>query len=57
MERIFYCYSKPLKEFLVNECDVRYFAKGIHDKTLKKFWMFNGNVKLNENLKVWRSRK
>jgi hypothetical protein len=57
MERIFYCYSKPLKDFLVNECKIRYFSKGKHDKTNKKFWMFCESNELNKNLTVWKSRK
>ena len=56
MDKIFYCYSKPLKDFLV-ENQERYFSSAIHNKTKKKFWMFNGNEKLNNLLTVWSKRK
>lgn len=54
--KIFYCYSHPLKEFLIRNGE-KHFAKGIHDKTNKKFWMFNGTKQLNQLLTVWRNRK
>ena len=41
MDRYFYCYSYPLKEFLLSNGQVSIVA-GIHPKTHKKYWVFNG---------------
>jgi len=54
--KIFYCYSNPLKEFL-KQNNINHFAKGLHDKTFKKFWMFEGNEELNKLLTIWRNRE
>ena len=56
MERYFYCYSKPLKDFLLSNGE-RYIVKAIHKKTKKKYWLFEGTEKLNELLAEWRLRK
>ena len=56
MDKIFYCYSKPLKDFLNNN-NIQYFSSAIHPNTKKKFWMFEGNEELNKQLAVWRGRK
>lgn len=56
MERYFYCYSKPLKDFLLSNGE-RYVIKSIHEKTKKKYWLFEGTEKLNELLAEWRLRK
>lgn len=56
MEKIFYCYSKPLRDFLVEHGE-KHFSKGIHEKTNKKFWMFYGTEKLNQLKDQWRSMK
>ena len=52
----FYCYSKPLKDFLL-ENDLRYVIKSIHEKTKKKYWLFEGTDELNKLLSEWRLRK
>lgn len=56
MERYFYCYSKPLKDFLLDNGE-RYIIKAIHEKTKKKYWLFEGTEKLNKLLDEWRCRK
>lgn len=56
MNRYFYCYSYPLKAFLV-ENGLRYIANSINANTQKKFWVFEGTDKLNHLLGVWRARK
>lgn len=56
MDKIFYCYSKPLKDFLI-ENNERFIVKSIHEKTGKKYWVFIGTKKLNNLLTVWRDRK
>lgn len=56
MEKLFYCYSYPLKEFLIkNDCNI--IISSIHEKTNKKFWVFKGDYKLNSLLKKWRLQK
>ncbi|HEY8805856.1 MAG TPA: hypothetical protein VIM42_12280 [Clostridium sp.] len=54
MEKLFYCYSLPLKRFLVGN-GVRYLHSGTHRKTLKTFYVFIGTDKLNCLLQQWRS--
>lgn len=54
MNRIFYCYSKPLKDFLVLN-EQKYFSKAIHEKTNKKYWMFFENEELNNLLERWKN--
>ena len=56
LEKIFYCYSNPLKEFLIGNNE-RFIIKSIHEKTGKKFWAFVGTEKLNKLLDEWRLRK
>ena len=56
LERYFYCYSKPLKDFLLSNGE-RYIIKSIHEKTKKKYWLFEGTDELNKLLSEWRLRK
>ena len=57
MENIyFYCYSKPLKDFLLENGE-RFITKSIHEKTKKKYWLFEGTDELNKLLSEWRLRK
>ena len=56
MDRYFYCYSYPLKEFL-KENGERYIMSSVHSNTLKKFWVFEGTVELNKLLEDWKTRK
>ena len=56
MNRYFYCYSYPLKEFL-RENGHRYITSSVNPKTMKKFWVFEGNVELNKLLEEWKVRK
>lgn len=56
MEKYFYCYSYPLKEFLIKNGEV-FILSSIHDKTKKKFWVFKSSYKLNELLSSWRLQK
>ena len=56
MEKYFYCYSRPLKEFLVaNNLD--FIMHSIHSTTGKKFWVFAGTEQLNKLLDAWRLNK
>lgn len=56
MNRYFYCYSRPLKEFLKDNGE-RYIMYSIHEKTHKKFWVFEGTDELNLKLTEWKNRK
>jgi len=56
LERYFYCYSNPLKNFLLSNGE-RYINKSIHEKTKKKYWLFEGTENLNNLLAEWRNRK
>lgn len=56
LKRYFYCYSKPLKDFLLDNGE-RYIIKAIHEKTKKKYWLFEGTEKINKLLDEWRLRK
>ena len=37
--------------------DERYIIKSIHEKTKKKYWLFEGTDELNKLLSEWRLRK
>nr|DAI19855.1 MAG TPA: hypothetical protein [Caudoviricetes sp.] len=56
MDKYFYCYSYPLKEFLLSNGQVSIVA-GIHPNTHKKYWVFNGTKQLNNLLTEWKLRK
>ena len=56
MNRYFYCYSYPLKIFLM-ENGLRYITHSVNQNTQKKFWVFEGTEELNRLLDVWRVRK
>lgn len=56
MKKYFYCYSYPLKEFLINK-DFEIVVAGIHPKTSKKYWVFEGTEQLNNSLTEWKLRK
>lgn len=56
MNRYFYCYSYPLKEFLVSN-GLRYITNSVNANTQKKFWVFEGTDELNCLLDIWRVRK
>lgn len=56
MDKYFYCYSYPLKEFLIANGQISIVA-GRHPSTNKKYWVFNGNEQLNNLLTEWKSRK
>lgn len=56
MNRYFYCYSYPLKTFLI-ENGLRYITHSVNQNTQKKFWVFEGTDELNHLLDLWRVRK
>ena len=56
MDKYFYCYSYPLKEFLVNN-GLRFITAAINQSTNKRYWLFEGTERLNELLTQWRLNK
>lgn len=56
MDQYFYCYSRPLKEFLVGN-GVQFIMHSIHSKTGKKFWVFHSSEKITKLLNDWRSKR
>ena len=45
-----------VKDFLLGN-DLRYIIKSVHEKTNKKYWLFEGTEQLNQLLTEWRLRK
>ena len=56
MDRYFYCYSYPLKEFLVNN-GLKFITAAVNQATNKRYWLFEGTDKLNKLLTEWRLNK
>lgn len=54
MDRIFYCYSNNLRDFLVKNGE-KFIAKDIHKKTGKKFWVFIGTDNVNKLLDAFKN--
>lgn len=53
---LFYCYSSRLKKFLGNTKSIRHIAKGVNEKTNKRFWLFFRTTELIEALDEWSKR-
>lgn len=56
MNRYFYCYSYPLKEF-IKAHGIRFITAAVNMNTHKKYWVFEGTEELNKLLDVWRTRE
>ena len=56
MNRYFYCYSYPLKEFFIKNGE-QVILSSIHEKTNKKFWVFKSTENITKLLDKWRSNK
>lgn len=56
MEKYFYCYSYPLKEFLVKNGEYVILSSA-HEKTKKKFWVFKSTNQITELLNQWRLQR
>lgn len=54
--KYFYCYSRPLKEFL-SQNGLKYIFKTIHDKTKKMYWVYESCIEIDRLLNEWRIRK
>jgi hypothetical protein len=56
MNRYFYCYSYPLKEFFKKN-GIGYITAAQNKTTEKTYWLFEGSEKLNNLLQEWRLNK
>lgn len=54
MNKVFYCYSINLKNFLLKHGE-RFIAKDVHKKSNKTFWVFIGTDRLNKLLELFRN--
>ena len=56
MNGYFYCYSRPLKIFLIKN-GLKYILYARHPATMKRYWVFESSEQLNMLLTEWRNRK
>jgi hypothetical protein len=49
-EKYFFCYSTNLLEFLRYEKGQRFICTAFHDKTMKRFWLFERTEELKKLL-------
>lgn len=56
VNKYFYCYSYPLKEFFIRNGEV-VILSSVHSKTQKKFWIFESNDNITKLLEKWRLQK
>ena len=56
MNRYFYCYSYPLKEYFTKN-GLNYITVAINQSTGKRYWLFEGDKKLNVLLEEWRANR
>lgn len=56
MNKYFYCYSWPLKEFLTSNGQVIVMCSK-NTNTNKTFWVFENGNTITQLLNEWRSRK
>jgi len=50
MDKYFFCYSTNLHEFLRYEKGFKFILTALHDKTLKRFWLFEKTPELTKAL-------
>lgn len=56
MNKYFYCYSYPLKEYFLKN-GIKYITAAINQTTNKRYWLFEGTENLNNLLTEWRLNK
>ncbi|KAA0770787.1 hypothetical protein DN392_22750 [Bacillus sp. BB51/4] len=56
LEQYFFCYSTNLLEFLRFEKGQRFICTAFHDKTMKRFWLFERTEELNRLLVEYTER-
>lgn len=53
MSILYTCYSVPLMKFLTETKEIRYELVACNPNTMKKFWIFIRNERLNKALDEW----
>lgn len=53
MSKLYTCYSVPLMKFLTTKKGIRYELVACNPNTMKKFWIFIRDEKLNRALNEW----
>lgn len=56
MNKPFFCYSYPLKEYLIKN-GLRYITTATNQTTGKRYWLFDGCEQLAKLLNQWRANK
>jgi hypothetical protein len=55
MVRLFFCYDPSLHKFLHNKNNVSYLCAALHEKTQRKFWLYERTDIVNELVKQYNS--
>ena len=56
MSILYTCYSVPLMKFLTDQKGIRYELVACNPNTMKKFWIFIRDEKLNKALDEWSAK-
>jgi hypothetical protein len=56
LDKYFFCYSTNLLEYLRFEKGQRFICTAFHDKTLKRFWLFERTENLKQALIEYKKR-
>ena len=56
MSKLYTCYSIPLMKFLTESKKIRYELVACNPNTMKKFWIFVRDEKLNNALDEWTNK-
>ena len=56
MNKYYYCYSYPQKEFLKKN-GLEYITAAVNQSTGKRYWLFEGTRELNRLLQIWRDNR
>ncbi|KAF2425587.1 hypothetical protein [Bacillus subtilis] len=56
MDKYFFCYSTNLHEFLRYEKGIKFICTAFHDKTGKRFWLFERDEQVVNALKEYNER-
>lgn len=49
-DKYFFCYSTNLMNYLRYECGHKFVCTALHDKTMKRFWLFERTEEIKEAL-------
>lgn len=56
LDKYFFCYSTNLLEYLRFEKGHRFICTAFHDKTMKRFWLFERTENLKQSLIEYKER-